>query len=227
MPVSNENRFLPVAGWMILGFLAAVACVEPPPSELFDPLGLVASKDFVALRSSSNNPNPASNDDSKSPIPGETTVLAELEGPGEVTHFWITVAATSTDGRGSFACASTTTGADVPSVDAPLGDFFGVGHGFESPVSSLMVRVSSDGRARNSFWPMPFRKSCSITVTNEGSRRVRMLYYHVDWHKLPSIPEGHALLSRMLSSGASQLGWRPLHLNGSKEKATTWAPCSR
>jgi hypothetical protein len=52
-----------------------------------------------------------------------------------------------------------------------------------------MVRVSSEGRSRNAFWPMPFRKSCRITITNEGTRRVQNLYYQVDWKKLPSLPE--------------------------------------
>src|SRR5262245_58677988 len=55
-------------------------------SETYDPFGLLEPKDFAAYRSSSNNPNLASNDDSKRPIPGETTVLADLEGPGVVTH---------------------------------------------------------------------------------------------------------------------------------------------
>src|SRR6185295_4359471 len=80
-------------------------------------------------------------------------------------------------------------GSPVPSVDAPLGDFFAVGHGFERPVRSLMVRDSSEGRSRNSYWPMPFRKSCRITITNEGRRRVANLYYHVDWQKLEALPE--------------------------------------
>ncbi len=75
----------------------------------------------------------------------------------------------------------------MPSVDAPLGDFFAVGHGLERPVDSLMIRDGSDGRARNSYWPMPFRKGCRITVTNEGSRFTG-LYYHVDWQKMPSLP---------------------------------------
>jgi hypothetical protein len=190
--MSFENRSLAIACLLILGFLV-VACVQTPDgqtSEFFDPLGLVAPKDFVALRSSSNNPNPASNDDSKRPIPGETTVLADLEGPGEVTHLWITVAASEYGWPRLLRFRVYYDGSDIPSVDAPLGDFFAVGHGFESPVSSLMVRVSSEGRSRNSFWPMPFRKSCRITVTNEGCRRVQNLYYHVDWRKLPSIPQG-------------------------------------
>jgi hypothetical protein len=53
-----------------------------------------------------------------------------------------------------------------------------------------MVRASSEGRSRNSYWPMPFRRSCRITVTNEGRRRVANLYYHVDWQRLAVLPEG-------------------------------------
>ena len=79
-------------------------------------------------------------------------------------------------------------GKKTPSVDVPLGEFFGVGHGYERNVDSLPVRDSSFGRARNSYWSMPFRKSCRITVTDEGKRPVTMFYYHVDWQQHPSLP---------------------------------------
>jgi hypothetical protein len=79
-------------------------------------------------------------------------------------------------------------GKKTASVDSPLGDFFGVGHGLERNLDSMMVQDSSLGRARNSYWPMPFHKSCKITVTNEGNRYVRSFYYHVDWEKWPSLP---------------------------------------
>ncbi len=157
--------------------------------DIYDPFGLLEPKDFAAYRSSSNNPNLNSNDDSKRPIPGETTVLADLEGPGVVSHLWITVAASEYGWPRLLRFRVYYDGSEVPSVDAPLGDFFGVGHGFEANLQSVMVRVSSEGRSRNAFWPMPFRKSCRITITNEGSRRVQNLYYHVDWRKLPSLPE--------------------------------------
>jgi hypothetical protein len=76
----------------------------------------------------------------------------------------------------------------TPSVDAPLGDFFGVGHGYEADLNSAMVYDTSLGRAKNSYWPMPFRKSCRITVTNEGER-MKSLYYHVDWRSVSSLPD--------------------------------------
>jgi hypothetical protein len=105
-----------------------------------------------------------------------------------VTHLWVTVAANEYGWPRLLRLRVYYDGSDVPSVDAPLGDFFAVGHGFERPVNSLLVRDSSSGRSRNSYWPMPFRRSCRITVTNEGRRRVANLYYHVDWAKVRSLP---------------------------------------
>ena len=51
-----------------------------------------------------------------------------------------------------------------------------------------MVHDGSSGRARNSYWQMPFRKSCRVTVTNEGNRFVTSFYYHVDYRKYSALP---------------------------------------
>ncbi len=146
-------------------------------------------KNYSAHRTSSDNVYVNSNDDSKRIMPGETLVMADLTGPGVVSHIWITAA------DNEFAWARLVRlrvyydGKKTPSVDVPLGDFFGVGHGYERNVDSLPIRDTSYGRAHNSYWSMPFRKSCRITVTDEGKRPVTMFYYHVDWQKHPSLPE--------------------------------------
>lgn len=178
-----------------LGVLVAASLLGALPARaqsinpgLPDPFRLTEPKDFAAFRASSNNADWNSNDDSKRPIPGETTVLADLQGPGVVTHMWVTIADNEYAWPKLLRLRVYYDGSPIPSVDAPIGDFFAVGHGFEAKVKSLMVVNSSDGRARNSYWPMPFRKSCRITVTNEGRRRVANLYYHVDWEKVPSLP---------------------------------------
>ncbi|MEW5975492.1 MAG: DUF2961 domain-containing protein [Acidobacteriota bacterium] len=150
--------------------------------------GLPELKDFKAYRSSSNNPDWLSNDDSKRPIPGETVVIADLQGPGQVNHIWMTVAANEYGWPRLLRLRIYYDGSSTPSVDAPVGDFFAVGHGMERTVESLLVRDSSEGRSRNCYWPMPFQRSCRITVTNEGRRRVSNLYYHVDWQQMKSLP---------------------------------------
>ena len=178
------NKYLLLALPAVCGLLAVfTGCVQPSALRLSDPFGLTEPKNFTAHRASSNNPDWNSNDDSKRPIPGETTVLADLQGPGLVNHIWMTIADNEYGWPRLLRLRVYYDGSDTPSVDAPVGDFFAVGNGFEAEVESHMVRNSSDGRARNCYWPMPFRKSCKITVTNEGRRRVTMLYYHVDWTK--------------------------------------------
>ncbi|PYV09180.1 MAG: hypothetical protein DMG23_11615 [Acidobacteria bacterium] len=166
------------------GALGQSAATDP-----LDPLNFPRLKTFSAYRSSSNNLYVDSNDDSKHPIPGETVVLADLEGPGIVTHIWVTVADNEYAWPRLLRLRVYYDGHKTPSVDVPLGDFFAVGHGYERNVNSLIVRNASFGRARNSYWPMPFRKSCKITLTNEGKRRVTSLYFHVDWQKHDSLPE--------------------------------------
>jgi hypothetical protein len=64
-----------------------------------------------------------------------------------------------------------------------------VGHGVDRTVHSLPIQVSSEGRARNSYWPMPFRKSARITITNDSDQHVESVYWYIDWQKLPSLPE--------------------------------------
>lgn len=173
---------------LLLLLSPALALAQTENMKALDPLDISRLKDFSAYRSSSNNLYVDSNDDSKHPLPGETIVLADLKGPGIVTHIWATIADNEYGWPRLLRLRVYYDGSKTPSVDAPLGDFFGIGHGYERNLDSLMVRNASFGRARNSYWPMPFRKSVKITVTNEGNRRVSNLYYHVDWQKHDSLP---------------------------------------
>jgi hypothetical protein len=206
---------LAAAAAMLLSAPAFSQSINPG---LPDPYRLTEPKNFEAFRATSNNEDWNSNDDSKRPIPGETTVLADLQGPGVVNHIWITIADNEYGWPRLLRFRVYYDGSPIPSVDAPLGDFFAVGQGFEAKVKSLMIVNSSDGRARNSYWPMPFRKSCRITVTNEGRRRVSNLYFHVDWAKLPSLPENtpyfHARYRQSLPAPADGSNYEFLNVTG-------------
>ena len=161
---------------------------QTPANDLSDSLGLTQLKKYSSHRVSSGNSYIASNDDSKRIMPGDTLVMADVAGPGMVTHIWLTVASNEFAWPRLLRIRIYYDGHKTPSVDAPLGDFFGVGHGTERNLNSMMVHDSSFGRARNSYWPMPYRKSCRITLTNEGDRVVPMFYYHVDYRTYPSLP---------------------------------------
>jgi HEAT repeat protein len=172
--------------FVIILFCVGMASAQTPANDFLDSLGIARLKKFSAARVSSDNRYVFSNDDSKHIMPGQTLVMADLAGPGAVTHIWLTVADNEFGWPRLLRLRAYYDGKKTPSVDAPLGDFFGVGHGMERDLNSIMVEDTSLGRARNSFWPMPYQKSCIITVTNEGNRPVRSFYYHVDFQKWPA-----------------------------------------
>jgi hypothetical protein len=174
---------------VLISFTASAPAQVSTAANPADGLDLARMKTYSAARVSSGNRFVASNDDSKRIMPGETLVMADLKGAGMVTHIWLTVADNEYAWPRLLRVRVYYDGYKTPSVDAPLGDFFGVGHGSERNIDSNMIRDSSMGRARNSYWPMPYRKSCRITVTNEGKRLVPMFYYHVDYRKYDSLPE--------------------------------------
>ncbi len=141
-------------------------------------------------RASSSSEDLLKNGDAKSIACGETLVLLEAEGPGEVTHLWNTIGTEDFFHGRSVVVRVYYDGMDKPSVEAPLGDFFGVGHGAYKDFTSAPVSVSSTGRSRSCYWRMPFRKSIKITVTNDSPTiKVDSFYYYVDWQKLDALPE--------------------------------------
>lgn len=129
------------------------------------------------------------NGDGRAIAPGETLVLGELEGPGVVTHFWNTVGSRDPFAGRSLVLRIYWDGAERPSVEVPLGDFFGVGHGASATFHSRPVVVSSEGRSRSCFWRMPFARSAKFTVTNESAKyRCDSFYFYLDWQKLDQMP---------------------------------------
>jgi hypothetical protein len=160
--------------------------------------GLEQLKDFETMRASSSAPDWRNGNDDWRPIePGGTLVLAELKGPGVITHFWNTINHEAPFYSRLMTLRIYWDGEAHPSVECPIGDFFGVGHGLDKPLVSLPIKVSSDGRGRNCYWPMPFRKSARVTVTNESDKRCNSFYYYLDWQKHKSLPKDTAYFHAM------------------------------
>ena len=148
--------------------------------------GLGQKQDYRSRRVSSYDRS-GGNRDSIVIEPGKTAVLAEIEGPAAIHHIWTTIAAEPFYGR-KIVLRIYWDDEKSPSVEAPIGDFFGVGHGLNRNFTSLPITCSSEGRARNCYWYMPFRRSCRVTVRNEGTRAVDAFYYYIDYRELPDLP---------------------------------------
>jgi hypothetical protein len=155
-------------------------------------------KDFETMRASSSDPNWTNGNADARPIAaGGTLTLATLKGAGQIVHIWCTIAHDAPFYSRLLTLRMYWDGEEHPSVECPIGDFFGIGHGVDKPFTSLPIRVSSDGRGRNCYWPMPFRKSARITVTNESDKRCGAFYYYVDWQKHPSLSRDSAYFHAM------------------------------
>jgi hypothetical protein len=109
--------------------------------------------------------------------PGQTVVLADIEGPGVVQHIWCTVLA---EVHRFIAWEVTYDDADEPSIRVPLGDFFANGIDGQALVNSQLIAVNPKG-GMNSYWPMPFRKRFRLTIRNDGPKTIPEFFYQVTY----------------------------------------------
>jgi hypothetical protein len=189
-----KPSFLSVLLIFSLGTTAALA-----QSSLGNPLGgLERLKAFETMRASSSDKNWENGNADARPIPpGGTLTLAELEGPGMIAHIWFTIAHDAPFYSRLLTLRMYWDGEERPSVECPLGDFFGIGHGVDQSFVSIPIRVSSEGRGRNCYWPMPFKKSARLTVANESDKPCHAFYFYIDWQKHPSLPDDTAYFHAM------------------------------
>lgn len=146
------------------------------------------------------------NDDRYYIAPGEKMVIADIKGAGIINHIWMT------HQNGDFIEEKNSLRKVIlrmywddeenPSVEVPLGDFFGMGHGLcKNYVSAPLQMAPEDGKALNCWWPMPFRKNARFEVENECDLRL-ILYFYIDYEEYESIPDDmlyfHATWNRVL-----------------------------
>ncbi len=117
--------------------------------------------------------------------PGETRVLAEIKGSGAIQQIWMTPTGHWRHSILRFYWD----GAKTPSVEAPIGDFFACGWNSYGQVSSLAVCVNPRS-GLNSYWEMPFRKHCRITISNIGDDAM-VLFYQINY-TLTQVPRDAA-----------------------------------
>ncbi|MBE7560252.1 DUF2961 domain-containing protein [bacterium] len=172
-----------------LALLAALLVIPTAARSVLDTdlSNLWELRDFAVDRISSTAAD-GSNHDWKTIPPGETLVLADLPGPGMIHHIWVTIASDDPMHLKNIVLRMYWDGETVPSVQAPIGDFFGLGHGQVYFVNSAPIQVGSF-KGMNCFWPMPYRKRALVTAENQGSVECRSFYYYVDYRKKVKLPK--------------------------------------
>ena len=123
--------------------------------------------------------------------PGTAASLLDCDGPGRITHSWLTFAPYAGHATilRDLVLRIWWENNEVPSVEVPLGDFFGLGHGLPPDfygrrrftLSGSAITVGLNDRSCNCYWPMPFHRHARIEIANTGERSLRQLYFHVDY----------------------------------------------
>jgi hypothetical protein len=157
-------------------------------------------------RRSSSYDRTGGNADAVTIEPGRKAVLLDAKGAGTVTHIWFTIASDDPYHLKNLVLRAYWDGEQEPSVEVPVGDFFGLGLGEYFLYQSALTTVASM-KGLNAYFPMPFHKSALITITNEGPVVTDSFYYNIDYISVPHLPEGLAYFHAQYRQAAPCRGW--------------------
>lgn len=118
--------------------------------------------------------------------PGETLTIFDAKGPAIVKRFWVTIAPrTDVELLRQTIIRMYWDGETSPSVECPIGDFFGVGFGQQADFQSMPLNETSGGY--NCYWPMPFHQSAKWTIENRSKKNLDAFYYNIDYVALETM----------------------------------------
>ena len=118
--------------------------------------------------------------------PREEYELALIDGPGMIQSIWFGGEVVHRDAILRIYWDEQR----YPSVECPVPDFFAVPwatQNLATPFAGPLILVNSlpivvnPNRGLNSFWPMPFRRSCRITLENRHPTAPRRTCYQVNY----------------------------------------------
>jgi hypothetical protein len=142
--------------------------------------------------------------------------LASIEGPGCIKHIYATAISLDPFYYRNVVLRMYWDGESRPSVEVPLGDFFGIGHCRPRLFSSLLLSVNPGNPINpheyytygiNCYFPMPFSKSARIEIENQSEIKLEAFWYHIDYQTFDSLAENafrfHACWNRQLTKAAA------------------------
>ena len=135
--------------------------------------------------------------------PGECRTFGEIEGAGIVRHIWMTMMPLPPEPHflRRMVLRVFWDGEETPSIEAPVGDFFGIGFGLRRNFVSLPLQMSpQDGGAFNCWFPMPFADGARFEIENQGKSQ-QVFYFYLDYEEHreidPDLGRFHAWWNRL------------------------------
>ena len=118
-------------------------------------------------------------------MPGETIVLCDIDGPGVIRHIWMTMSKTPEVLQG-LVLRVYWDYQEHPSIETPIGPFYGVMHGKVSAYQSAVHSVNALA-GLNTWMEMPFRKHVKMEIVNESPQATPM-FYNIDYTLGDTLP---------------------------------------
>jgi hypothetical protein len=170
-----------------LFFITGCRCPETVCNPAFSPLGSLPEAHPGTAMHAGSWDRTGGNRDFITVAPGRTITLLDFQGAGEVRRFWMTISPRNEESLRQVVLRMYWDNETNPSVECPIGDFFGVGFGAMANYVSQPIDVSSGGY--NCYWPMPFHKHARWTLENRSSETIHSFYYNIDYTAYDSLPK--------------------------------------
>jgi hypothetical protein len=218
MPARRKLLGSIASGAALLGLSAAGAAASPttktaaatpaPMPEPAAPEELLAQarlRNYKSRRSSSWD-RTGGNNDAVPVEAGKSATMLEVTGAGVVTHIWVTINSQDPMHLKNLVLRAWWDGEATPSVEVPIGDFFGLGLGEYYVYQSVLLAVAPI-KALNAYFQMPFSTSARITVTNEGTVKTDSFYFAVDYVTMAGLPADVGRFHAQYRQAAPCKGW--------------------
>ena len=163
---------------------AGIAQAQGGLDNLLSPSHLPELKPGRLLQVSSADPGGGNNDFVAIPA-GKTAVIASLKGPGMIVGLWFTIMSSDDHFLRRILLRAYWDYEKTPSVEVPVGDFFGTGFAYKHFITPYLG-MSSGGYY--CYFPMPFAKAARIEIVNETGQEIQSFYYHINWRTLDQAP---------------------------------------
>jgi hypothetical protein len=157
------------------------------PSPGSDILPNYARAQRYRSRKQSSHDTTGGNQDYWAIAPGADKEIFNASGSGVISHIWFTIAAQSALHLKELVFRAYWDGATKPSIETPIGDFFGLNLG-DYVIYESQYLSCSPGQSLNCYFAMPYRRGARMTVTNEGSRPVGAFYSNIDYFEIDALP---------------------------------------
>lgn len=148
--------------------------------EILSPSGLPFLKKSKLVEVSSYDTT-GGNNDRISIKDGKSATIADINGPGVITRIWVTIDSRDPYFLRRILIRMYWDGEKNPSVEAPIGDFFGTGFKYQQYISKFTGMTSGGYYC---YFPMPFQKSAKIEIVNQTGHEVYAFYYQIECQKL-------------------------------------------